>query len=157
MRFIGHLCHRINLFCATVRWWGGKRRRQKRSSGQMSLSTYTVQRKEWIGRVQTQVKHSLSSHFSPTCPLNWWKETQHMNKQRWRGRVRSESSGGTGSRSGRWGTARVVTSEMKKQWKRRSGGWNITSPSHPPLWELCEGQVDAKEEKQKAKRKIMII
>lgn len=120
---------------------------------QMSLSTYIVQRKEWSGRAQTQAIDSLSLHFSWTCPLNWWKETQHMNKQRWRGRVWSDSSAGTGSRSGLWGTARVVTSGMKKQWKRRSGGWNSTSPCPPPLWKLCKGQVHVKKKKRRPKEK----
>lgn len=145
------------IFCATLRWWGGKRRWDKRDHLSRWVSTYTVQRKEWSGRAQTQANDSVSLRFSWTCPLNWWKETQHMNKQRWRGRVWSESSADTGSRSGRWGMARMVTTEMKKQWKRRSGGWNIASPCHPPLWELYEGQADVKEEKEKAKIKTVII
>lgn len=132
---------------------GRKRRRDKRDHLKRWLSTYTMKRKEWSGRTQTQVNDSVSFYFSWTCPLNSWKETQHMNKQRWRGRVWSESSSDTGSRRGRWGMARMVTNEMKKQWKKRGGGWNINSPCHPPFWELYEGQADVKEKKEKAKKK----
>lgn len=47
-----------------------EKERQKTSSEQMSLSTYTVERKEWSGRAQTQANDSLSLHFSWTCLLN---------------------------------------------------------------------------------------